>query len=488
MGEGTLAKRKRVATLKAPGGPPGALPGAPEAPEAAGSASKGKEGRVWQEALMPCRGGAEAEETGRHTRGEPSSNFTSDSWIPEKDFEGSLVHIPRIIPFQGAPRQSTLSVALPASIVANAQSLEMKAALVGQVARTLTIMGVDEVVVYEDEDLKFAGLQNPLDAPHHLRRSEWLPYREGVVTEGAPSEGGGCLVDCGLAHPVECLQQIPPGTRVTLRLHPGMRGVGDGSTLSPRQRKAIFRGEAVSSQEPPERAAAATAATAATAAVAAALGGLYWGYRVRAASSLRGVFSGHNLSSESRGLYDCLVGTSERGLPLEDVAPSLQAGSYKHLLVVFGGLKGLEAAVRDSQSEICPSVARQATHHCLEGDRGDTSAAEVRRACRRVAQQAGPGGPLEAFAKGETEALPPSCLFDYFVNTCPLQASRTIRAEEALLVSLAAIRQAGIHSRGPPKHQDETMRVECVKGKKRRPHVPPLIRVMLELQAKSQKQ
>lgn len=69
-------------------------------------------------------------------------------------------------------------------------------------------------------DLRFAGLQNPLDAPHHVRRSEWLPYREGVVVATAGSakkargealsagekkkleKDGGAWVDCGLPRKV----------------------------------------------------------------------------------------------------------------------------------------------------------------------------------------------------------------------------------------------------------------------------------------------
>lgn len=31
------------------------------------------------------------------------------------------------------------------------------------------------------EDLKWVGLLAPLDAPHHLRKYEHLPYREGAV-------------------------------------------------------------------------------------------------------------------------------------------------------------------------------------------------------------------------------------------------------------------------------------------------------------------
>ena len=34
----------------------------------------------------------------------------------------------------------------------------------------------------------------------------------------------------------------------------------------------------------------------------------------------------------------------------------------------------------------------------------------------------------------------PGVLFDLYLNTCPKQGSRTIRTEEAILVSLAALR------------------------------------------------
>lgn len=68
--------------------------------------------------------------------------------------------------------------------------------------------------------------------------------------------------------------------------------------------------------------------------------GIYWGFKVRAASSLRTALEGHSLGEWSetekeksakagRRRYDCLVGTSERGLPLRDVAGELQTGSYK---------------------------------------------------------------------------------------------------------------------------------------------------------------
>jgi predicted SPOUT superfamily RNA methylase MTH1 len=45
-------------------------------------------------------------------------------------------------------------------------------------------------------DLKYAGVLPPLDAPHHLRSTEWGLYREGVVRHSA--KGKGSWVDVGL--------------------------------------------------------------------------------------------------------------------------------------------------------------------------------------------------------------------------------------------------------------------------------------------------
>lgn len=46
------------------------------------------------------------------------------------------------------------------------------------------------------QDLRYAGMLPPLDAPHHLRSTEWGPYREGVVRRGDPVNGS--CIDVGL--------------------------------------------------------------------------------------------------------------------------------------------------------------------------------------------------------------------------------------------------------------------------------------------------
>jgi hypothetical protein len=49
-----------------------------------------------------------------------------------------------------AGRDWTVSVALPGSIIANAQTAELKTYLAGQVARAAVVFNVDEIVVFTD--------------------------------------------------------------------------------------------------------------------------------------------------------------------------------------------------------------------------------------------------------------------------------------------------------------------------------------------------
>lgn len=47
-------------------------------------------------------------------------------------------------------------------------------------------------------DLRFAGLLNPLDMPHHMRATEAAPFREGVVVAKPGRAAEGCFVNVGL--------------------------------------------------------------------------------------------------------------------------------------------------------------------------------------------------------------------------------------------------------------------------------------------------
>lgn len=94
--------------------------------------------------------------------------------------------------------------------------------------------------------------------------------------------------------------------------------------------------------------------------------GLYWGYSVRFCASLAQVLTecpwsrtsrtgGAAESSDGNMGYDLVIGTSERGTSLTDILNATNAqqtvGSasplpaFDHVLVMFGGLSGLEVAV-----------------------------------------------------------------------------------------------------------------------------------------------
>ncbi|OAY85445.1 putative methyltransferase C9orf114 [Ananas comosus] len=290
--------------------------------------------------------------------------------------------------------KSTVSIAVAASIIDNTQSLELATRLAGQVARAATIFCIDEVVVFdnqatpdddsiptvmkngnEDESsahflvrilryldtpqylrrrlfpmhksLRFVGLLPPLDAPHHVRKHEWSPYREGVTLDESCAEG--TLVDVGLSKHVVVEQVIEPGKRVTVAMGTN-RNIGT----------ACLR-KIVSPSSPREEM------------------GKYRGYKVRYASSLSTVFN----SSPFKGGYDHIIGTSEHGHVIN--SSELVIPSFRHLLIAFGGLGGLEESIEEDSN--------------LKGK----SVYDV---------------------------------FSAYLNTCPHQGSRTIRTEEAILISL----------------------------------------------------
>ncbi|KAK4543447.1 hypothetical protein LTR36_005590 [Oleoguttula mirabilis] len=306
-------------------------------------------------------------------------------------------------------RQHTLSIALPGSIIANAATHDQKSALAGHIARACAVFCVDEVVVFDDgqaeiwppepngytaytdpnfflhhvlsyletpphlrralfpmhPDLKTAGALPSLDMPHHLRSDEWCPYREGVAVRQSKGGDGSSrtLLDCGLQQNVYLAASLEEKTRVTVKL--------------PNERPSSsydLECEAVSPDAPREEA------------------GYYWGYSVRQASSLSAIFT----DCPYDGGYDISIGTSERGVPAQTVLDAKDDAyvepTWGHLLLVLGGVAGLEAAL------------------AADGD----------------LKEAGVTDPKE--------------VFDRWVNLVPGQGSRTIRTEEAIWVGLTATR------------------------------------------------
>ena len=56
--------------------------------------------------------------------------------------------------------------------------------------------GACRALIPMHKDLRLSGQLPPLDAPHHMRATEWGVFREGVVLSSAP--GAGSLLDIGL--------------------------------------------------------------------------------------------------------------------------------------------------------------------------------------------------------------------------------------------------------------------------------------------------
>ena len=207
-------------------------------------------------------------------------------------------------------------------------------------------------------NLRTAGTLPSLDMPHHSRVIEDCDYREGVtVTLGKGKMQTGTLVDVGL-HIKRVLRnvQIPANARVTVKLEQQSNDV-----------------EAVAPTAPREEA------------------GYYWGYNVRRCNSLSTVFTECPFGSG----YDVSFGTSERGGDVSKVPKlDLQPASPVHVLVVFGGVAGLEIAANND--------------HDLKAKGIDSSNV------------------------GD--------LFEHWVNILPGQGSRTIRTEEAVWLGLMALR------------------------------------------------
>jgi len=157
------------------------------------------------------------------------------------------------------------------------------------------------------------------------------------------------MVDVGLQRPIPVDSLLTAGLRVTVEI------------IDPESDFKKLRGQVVPPTTPLHK------------------NGTYWGYSVRCAQSLGAVFT----QCPYKEGYDLLIGTSERG---ETVPKSLP--SFKHVLIAFGGLRGLELGLTSDES--------------LKLD-------------------------------------DPSLLFDFYLNTCPNQGSRTIRTEEAILVTMSSI-------------------------------------------------
>ncbi|XP_063711316.1 putative methyltransferase C9orf114 homolog [Symsagittifera roscoffensis] len=109
--------------------------------------------------------------------------------------------------------------------------------------------------------------------------------------------------------------------------------------------------------------------------------GYYWGYSIRTANCMDDIFSHPNGAK-----YDLVLGTSDKGELLTDI----NLPDVKTMLIVVGGVQGLEFAFENDE--------KNASSDCATN-------------------------------------------FDFYVNCCANQGSRTIRTEEALPIILTSVNE-----------------------------------------------
>lgn len=206
----------------------------------------------------------------------------------------------------------------------------------------------------KQEYLRYAGLLNPLAAPHHFSINDNVPYREGSVLNKSSRQGS--FVYIGLRQDCQIDRCLKPNVRVTVKI--------DQNTVNSR----LIKGKVVSPSEPREKL------------------GLYFGYTIRMSNSLSDVLN----NCPFDGGYDLKIGTSDKGENVDKTLKQIPK-NFSHALIVFGGVAGIESA-----------------------HESDLSLENVKNTAE---------------------------LFDFYLNTCPGQGSNTIRTEEAILISLSALRK-----------------------------------------------
>lgn len=273
-----------------------------------------------------------------------------------------------------------LSVAIPASVIADTPHLREKTSKIGYIGRTTAIFRVNEIIVYADNpkvdqnadldliatllaymetpqylrkhlfglkpELQYAGILPPLRTPHHplegrIRDLKVGEYREGVTLSKTEN---GALIDVGVEKPAKVLSaEVDVDKRLTVKI----TKIGNE-----------VEAEIANRDEIPE----------------------YWGYLVSV--ERRSLFA----LLES-GEFDLTVATSKLASPFKKTAERLEQkwNKAKTPLILFGApTRGLYEIAKDGGANL-------------------------------------------------------NSLVDFVLNTVPNQGTETVRTEEALLATLAVL-------------------------------------------------
>lgn len=390
------------------------------------------EGKMLKRDLIESSGGKRPRGTKdeKKTKKKGRSNQHSKKG-KSKDSQHRFGRVMEQAPCTNRPRTSTLTLAVPGSIVSNAQTAELRTHLVGQIARAAAIYHVDEIVVFNDqlaqsikphyrsnfrkkddkdehnkeskEEKETAADDRPMpstdphvfmarilqycECPQYLRRQFFgmhpdLQFAGLLAPLDAPHhvrEGDHSLFREGVVYDkkgpnggsmVNCgiRNQLVEIDRV---IPPGIRCTVRIEAKEYASTSKAIKGQVVSPSAPREH------------------DGTYWGYTTRIAPSIKAIFDECPYS----GGYDLKIGTSERGdISVDDGSfqskVSTSFSNFKHSIIILGGVAGIE--------------------ECIDADETlDISGNQSKK------------------------------LFDLWVNICQFQGSRTIRTEEAVMICLA---------------------------------------------------
>ncbi|MFA5868998.1 MAG: RNA methyltransferase [Candidatus Bathyarchaeia archaeon] len=239
-------------------------------------------------------------------------------------------------------RRSRLSVAVPASLVAEYANLRDKTEVIGRLARSAAIFRAEEIVIYPDQpeesaliklilgyvetpqylrkhlynvrpELQYAGTLPPLRTPHHQLEANAANLRVGEFREGVLLDQQGVnVVDIGVEKPIRFVGKSPSrGSRVTVKI----------VEAGPEPRCEMARRADIPT---------------------------YWGFEIQASRRPLGELA-------SGGFYDLTIATSRTGAPISSEEERLKAklAGAHNVLVAFGSPRaGIQEMLRREHRDV----------------------------------------------------------------------------------------------------------------------------------------
>ena len=320
--------------------------------------------------------------------------ISSDEDEKEKKHENQQKNINHKTNHPSFPEYSkipyTLSILLPSSIIDNAQSKELRTYLIGEIARIIGIFKISEIIILHDklkENSKdylnyFVKNLQYLETPQYLRKT-LFPKSEDLIMSGLmnPLESQHHLrIDEWCPYREGCVINRPVKEGVNSSwVNIGLKkDCKINQRLPEKTRLTIKLNEKGFDNKLKYYSGEPVSMSEPLEKL-----GLYWGYIVRVCENFNEIFS-QSIYNEN---YDFIIGTSDKGENYK-YANYNKKKDFKHALIIFGGIQGIEGM----------------------------------------------------FDYDEHNKKNIDNIFDLYLNTCVNQGLRTIRTEEAILISLAVIR------------------------------------------------